>query len=263
MGDTFQRTRITDSTIIVDSLQPGLWTVTAWAKNANGDQIGSGRGAATLVRGQVAPLTIDIKPISGPGSLSISLRWPAGALIAPRIVSSITPVGGAGSDLPFTLAEDRLTASATASLEHGYYSWSLQLYDGTVQVFGLIDAVRIAANFCTTGIVQLTVDTMNRAGTVQLTLTPQMDNPIRITLSGQQERLDAGASMTVTATTDQPVDWYQWYLNGVSISGATSATVTVGAALDPNYYQLSVIAGKGNVLSCATAPFNVITHVHL
>ncbi len=260
-GNTFERLGETGTTVVVNSLYADTWTVVATGKNASGQEVGAGTGTVTLVRGEVVTLAIDVVPEAGAGTLSMTLIWPAGSISSPRVVSSLT-VGGvpSGDPLPFTLSEDGLSATTgTVSLEHGYYGWSLQLYDDQVQVFGAADAVRILASYPTTKRIELTTDTMNRAiGDVQVSVTPKMDNPIGIVLSGAQSSLLAGSTMVVTATPGEGVDWYQWYLNGVAISGASTSSVTVGAGLKAGYYQLTVMVGKGSVLSGATAEFTVV-----
>jgi sugar lactone lactonase YvrE len=201
---------------------------------------------------------VDIQSLASNGSLNICISWPAGTFDDPRLSSTLAPPDGGGFDLPFTVAADGLSATATASLEQGDYVWNLELYDGNVKVFCVTDTVRTFADFSTDASLQLAAGGKNQSGKLQLTFTPRMDSPIGISLAGQLRVLSFGESMTVAATPAQSVDWYQWYLNGNPVSGATSSRVAVGPTLAPDYYRLTVMVGKRNVLSSATAEFDVI-----
>jgi|GEM_PF-3580818 len=83
--------------------------------------------------------------------------------------------------------------------------------------------------------------------------------PVAISFSGVESQLAFGTDMTVTAVTNpSTVDAYQWYLDGALISGATTASVTVGNSLATGDHALTVETTLGGVVTSNSAPFTVI-----
>jgi N-acetylneuraminic acid mutarotase len=85
---------------------------------------------------------------------------------------------------------------------------------------------------------------------------PNLQNPIGITFSGQSAELQTNQQMTVTATTTETVESYQWYLKGSALAGATNPSVTVGN-LAEGHYRLDLFVTKGDVISSETLYFDV------
>ncbi len=97
---------------------------------------------------------------------------------------------------------------------------------------------------------------------VNLSIIPDLQNPITITLEGAVEVLTHDSEMTVTVHTDPPDTeneyLYQWYLNGVSLYGENGLSVTIkGCDLQVGRYRLDVGITAGDILSSESCVFIV------
>ena len=252
-GDAaFELLDVAETVVEQPGLVPGLWTVTAYGKNVDGVTVGMGQVEVTVESGEVAIVEIAVTPLTGNGTLSVNVTWPSGVLGSPTTTASLSPAGGAPETLVFSV--DETSAAYSGLWMNGYYTLAFTLMDAGQPVWGMVEAARIVAGETSHKSYDLVRD-VNRGG---LTITPDMQSPIEITFSGTAETLDLGGSMTVTAATSEPVDSYQWYLQGVLIGGATLAEVTVGEGLGVGIYRLDLMVTKDSTLSSDAIVFEVV-----
>ncbi|HEX3046485.1 MAG TPA: hypothetical protein VHY08_17140 [Bacillota bacterium] len=139
----------------------------------------------------------------------------------------------------------------------GYYVLSVELKDQTIVMWKGIDTVRIVAGQTSNGSFPLTVNP-GQIGDIQLIVNPRLLDPIAIYFDGQQDFLQQGTNMTVTATTNEdPVDAYQWYMNGTLLNYETGASITIGSSLPVGIYHLTLVVIKGDVAGNKTLTFQV------
>ena len=256
---TFSQQNVT-TPLTVNSLVAGSWSITVNGKNSAGTVIGTGTTSVTVVAGQTANASVTVSPLNGNGDLSLSVSWLTGLVAAPSVSGTLTLVGGSASNINFALAGNSLSASydSGSTLAAGYYTLSLVLQDGTTTVWGGIEAVRIVAGNTTTGTFALSSSDINPLAGMIITITPAMNNPITIALSGQQASLSSGTSMTVVATPSSSVSSYQWFLNGAPISGQTASSCSVGSGLSAGNYRLDVVGTQGSILASTHCAFQVV-----
>ena len=77
---------------------------------------------------------------------------------------------------------------------------------------------------------------------MSILITPEMDDPIDVVLTGQEVEILEGDSMTVTASVPTEVGSvvYRWYVNG--ITKGTGETIIIENDLPPGVYRLDVTA---------------------
>lgn len=181
--------------------------------------------------GEVTDAEIVVSPLVGEGILDVAVNWPSGVIETPVVQGWITPAGDLSATADFVYGADGLSAKHTQTLATGYYMISIQLYDSDVLLWGAIEAVRIISGELSKKTFTLVKD-VNRGG-LDLEIITKMDNPIEVTFNGALEFLSSGTNMTVFASTSEPVDSFQWYLDGVLLEGETSPQVNVGETLGP------------------------------
>ena len=87
------------------------------------------------------------------------------------------------------------------------------------------------------------------------TTAPRIDLS-EVSLSGQRDVLYWGDSMTVSAAPSQGMS-FLWRIDGSSVSGATSASVTVGSTLSKGAHQIDLIVTKEGVSKTIGCNFSV------
>lgn len=249
------------SSVTIGALQPGDWSVVVTAKNANDTIVGVGESVVTVVAGQTANTTVGIRPAPGHGTFSLSLSWPDGVVAQPSVAAVLHPTDGDSIPLNIPVDESSSPPSAAgeSTLAAGYYLLSLQLYDGSTLVWGTVEGVRIVSDHVTGGQVAVTLDDMDNiaTGSVNITFDTDLQNPISVTITGQETSLTAGADMNVTAQVDVTPDSIAWYLNGQLFQDQASATLSIGTGLSAGTHRLDAVVRQGDVIGTAGFSFQV------
>lgn len=247
---------VTTSTVWQASLVPGEWAISVNARNKDGVIIGKGHTKAAITAGKITHARATVCPVRGEGTLGLQVIWPQDIIENPIIKAEITPAEGPGQPLPFVLGCGMRSAVFCGSLKSGYYTVSIHLYDGDDLLWGTVEAVRIIAGVKTCKIYVLEKDMFH--GGLMLSVKLDMQNPVDIDFTGAEEWILSGSEMTVTAMTSEPVDIYQWYLDGILLESETGPTVTVGNTLGPGFYMLDLLVEKGPMLSSGGISFEVL-----
>jgi hypothetical protein len=110
---------------------------------------------------------------------------------------------------------------------------------------GAVEVARIVQNEVTSGTFEF-FDINIYGGSITAHITPEMNNPVIITLSGTKDEIYNGETMTVQASTPSETGTmvYMWYLNGSIIQATPSqgSSTCLISGLDPGYYRLDVTA---------------------
>ncbi len=237
---SFQQSTASGQATISD-LAFGLWTITVEALNVEGTVIGQGQGSVTVQAGKTVSLQVSVLPLTGFGNLQLTVSWTAADIQSPAVVAQLLPASGSAIPLTFSVPGSGTATCTKTNIGTGYYTLTVELRDNGVLVMGAMEIARIVKDQTSSGTFDFTQ--INAAtGSIAVNITPLLDNPIAVTLSGQQATLASGAQMTVTATVPAGTGnvAYVWCLNGVS--KATGASFTVGSGLAAGVYRLDVSA---------------------
>jgi hypothetical protein len=256
-GAQFSRST-TDASLTISGLSFGNWTLGVDGKNAGGTVVAHGEAAVKVITGATQAVSIAIAPLTGPGTLSLSVTWPAASVGSPSIESQLIPVQGSATTLAFTSTSAGQASSSTGGIQSGYYTLVIKLLDNGQLVMGAVDVVRIASGATTSGSFSFT-DVNTGTGSISVSITPRMDDPIAVTLSGQASEVATGTPMTVAASLPGGLSnvTLVWYLNGVARATGPSFTVnTVAAPLAAGTYRIDVTAftadgTRGGSATCA------------
>ena len=240
--------KVTGTSATISNLVAGAWSIIVEAYNGDASPtlIGSGTGTVAVTAGKTESLGITVIPLSGNGSLSLTVSWPSGVLSSPTVEASLTPTtGGSAQSLSFTIIADN-SASYSSDFIAGYYTLSLCLKDGGVVVGGKTDTVRIIKGELTTG--SYTFSSVNNPGTisgVSLTITPSLADPYLVSITGGESTIITGTTLNLTATVSnadasEEIE-YAWYVNGVD-QGVSSSSWSCGSSWAIGYYQIDVVA---------------------
>ncbi len=256
-GATFSKT-ISDSSLSLPGLALGAWGISVDGLNAAGTNISHGEASVNVVAGTNQTVNVTMSPIVGPGTLTLTVTWVAGSVDMPSIQSQLIPGTGSPIDLTFTIASAGKATYTSSAVPNGYYTLVIKLLDNGQLVMGAVDVVRIVNAQTTSGTVDFSrVNT--GTGSILVNITPSLNNPVPVTMSGQVAELGVGAATTVTASVAQGTGTvtYVWYLNGVSKTTGPSFTFNTAAApLTPGVYRLDVAAFTSNGLRGGSTTFS-------
>lgn len=159
-----------------------------------------------------------------------------------------------GAKTSLAVGQDMTVTASTVTPAAETYQW---LLNGVVLPGQTGTSVTIGSTLAE-GEYQLTLNATREGVVSSQTVEFYVGQPIGIVFSGVLPELGHDENMTVTASTSRsPVDSYQWYLNGEALAGETRPSITLGSALTPGYYQLTLKASIGRMTESKTADFKV------
>lgn len=255
-----------------DRLEPGEWTVTVHALNADDPAviIAAGSATVTVLSQQKADVNVAVTPVQGQGTLDLRLEWPDGSLLVPDVSAVLTSQAGVAQDISSQFSVDASgapdVATYSGSWDAGYYTLTVSLTDEGSQVWGDMIAVRIIAGEVSSGVYSLSESELNlldRTGALEVNIGADLQNPYTITFSGVQPEIDATQDMTVRAALDpsDPPDAYQWYVNGTLQRNVSGDSITIGPSgiwlADDSSYRLTLVVRRGVTISSQTVAFRV------
>ena len=109
---TFSQTT-SGAPVTVDGLAFGPWSVTVNALNAAGAVIGGGQATVTVHTGQTSTVDITVVPLTGNGTLDLSVSWTASQVENASILASLTPPVGSSTPLSFSVTGNMASYSST------------------------------------------------------------------------------------------------------------------------------------------------------
>jgi hypothetical protein len=247
---SFTVTTIGD-TVYEPSLALGTWTIAVSATNASGTLIGTGAATAQVNNGEMTSVSISVIPISGTGTLSLGIQWPAAQVRVPSITATLTPALGTARVIPFVIT-GATAAYSDPAIGNGYYVLSFALADDGIVVAGAVDAVRIVANQSTE--YTYSIPTVNvTEGSLQTSVNLNLYDPLTVTIAGASTPIVQSGSLSLVASVQDYSGslTYSWYINGAS--DGTGETYVFGANKVFGNYRVDVVAFSADGLRAGSA----------
>ena len=248
--------------LTIPGLRFGDWTVSVEALNADGILIGRCQEVVRIRSGITVTFSAVLRPLEGNGSLDLTVTWPQADTENPVVRGQLVASDGQVLVLEFTISAPGRAVCARGDIAAGYYTLVIQLYDqlasGDQLAMGAVVMARILHEQTTYGAFDFP-EINDPPGDLEVSITPEMADPIAVSLSGQAAEIDEGGSMSVTASVppDSGEVLWAWYLNGASVGAGSS--ITVGASLEPGVYRLDVTVSTsdGSRAGSAACSFRV------
>jgi len=250
-GDNFDMDE-NDLPVFIYGLKAGEWTVTVNAMNADRIIIGQGQVTATVQVSNTSTVIATVVPVDGHGTVDITVLWNVVDVESPSVSGQLVLASGAPIELSFNMVDPGRAESVISSIPTGYHSLSIKLFDNGVAVMGAVEVVRIVADQTTSGLFEF-YDINHPSGDIAISIVPEMNDPIQVTLSGQETSIAEGGTMTVTATVPTGLDnvTYNWHLNGELKE--TVRSYTFGNDLPLGVYRLDVTVFSADELRAGSA----------
>lgn len=239
LGSTFQLNSTTEN-IEVDDLIVGDWNVVVNALNSNSQVIGTASANISIVAAVTNSLQLSVVPVEGTGQLNLEVNWNTGSVQNPTIESELIATDGSPIALNFNLVNQQATYS-NISIATGYYTLVIKLMDNNQLAMGAVEIIRIVNNAETAG----SYNFEGGNGKLDINVTPDMAEPIEITLTGQQISINEGETMSLVASVSEEAGnvTYIWYINGESVAVGNTFNVN---NLSVGLYRLDVTAINAN-----------------
>lgn len=242
-GDVFTEEITPGNMFTKAQLSPGNWDISVNAKNAAGKVIYTGSTKTILKKGGVTPVNITISPLSGTGSLNLSVTWPADKITQPVIDAQLIPTAGDSQPLVFT--DTGLTRTHSSSnIATGYHTLVIKLLDNTELSAGAAEIVRIVKDETTTG-TYVFDNLQEHKGTLKIKIIQDFKNPIPVTLDRNSGTVFGMQKITASVPPSTGNVTYHWYINGnlqPPSADMTNGVFIIPSDLVSGYYRMDVIA---------------------
>ncbi len=239
-GKTF--TRNSDSSSVeIEGLTIGEWTVTAKGLNREGTELVSGTMTFRLTS-TATPQTIVLDTLVGTGTFSFALDWSLCDVADPSLEVYLTGPDMNTDEVPLAVTLNRETKVATVgeSLSAGSYRLRVILKDGVQQVAGLVEALRISNGMQTSASHTFLFNELGPSSLMYF--RDATGTPLRgsLSASGNPENFLDGLQYTYVFSFPDPerVDTdglsIDWYYDGNKVGDTrpldrTGSSITVGA----------------------------------
>lgn len=241
LGASFETTT-TGGVLDIHDLRGGEWRIEVTAVNGDGLEIGYGDATVGVEPGMINEVAVSVRALSGTGTLSLQVSWPAAEVQNASLAATLTGRDGQSQQLQFAANGTGGAAYTNDALDAGYYTLVIQLFDGDNVVAGAVETVRIVQDGHTEG--TFSFDDLNHpTGDVDIAVSPEMDEPLELELTGTAEVLAFGSTKNVSATAENAGSAevvYTWYVNGAHVGDGASQQVGTGLAVGS--YRLDVVA---------------------
>jgi hypothetical protein len=258
-GASFQA-ETTQTSVTVNKLAFGEWSVTVEAVNAGGIIIGSGTQGTTVHTGQNSLVSVTVRPLEGYGTLDLAVNWNAEDTEVPSLDATLVPPAGSALVLGFEVSGGNTGVYRNEMIPTGYYTLIVKLLDNEVSTMGAVEVVRIVKDGTSAGSFDFT-EINKPGGSISVEISPEMGEPLTVSIEGAAAELPQGGSMTVSADVAEDVGnvVYVWYLNGAWVG--TGDTITLGSGLEVdsvNRLDVTAITSDGTRAGDASAEFHVV-----
>lgn len=265
-GKSFGPVYSTESSVTVESLDVGNWTISAKALNAENNELSSGTGTVFIGRGQ-NDMTVTLDTITGSGNLQLNLTWDDDITYLDSLRMDVSLLDTAGTVISTVTRESALNnadgISVLIPLAAGCHVLSVRVYDddGSLDV-GATDAVRIISGTTSVGTMHLKASNPSPAGELSIGFSNNVGVPMSFYIDYSPKVITVGQSVTLVAqhgTLPSNITsfTYQWFVDGVLFSSGTSQNCTIQAAYGLHRYDVIVRSNIEGTMCGASMMLNV------
>ena len=267
-GKSFGPIISAETSISVDAVDVGSWTISAKALNAENNELSSGSGDFFIGRGQ-NNVTVVLDSMTGNGSLQLDLTWDEDITYLDDIRMDISVYDISGNEISSLSRnadiDDSDGITVLIPLIAGCHVVSVRVYDddGSLDV-GATDAVRIIAGTRSTGTLHLQASNPNPTGELTISFDNRVGVPMGFYLDYSPKIIAEGQNVTLIAqhgTLPSSIDTssltYQWYVDGVLFSSGTSSTCGIVALYGLHRYDVIVRSNVAGTMCGASLMLNV------
>ena len=256
---SFHLDSISSTEVVIEELPLGDWEMMVLGFDDQGNLSAEDADTLTIEPGTTSQWNAMLLPLIGPGDIMLTVQWPEeldaepeGKLICPTT----------DDEYPLTYDGTSLFASDIPS---GYYTLQVSLEGPDARIWGNAYSVRILANRTTELTLNVSEESMDLTGLVEMQIASRLFNPLEFTLQGVQQTFSTqGLPMELTIDIplkdDDVTHTSKLYMNGeLTIEGDTDRIMLF--IPEPGLYMVSVLVfaqnDEGTVLRAGHSTFAV------
>jgi hypothetical protein len=234
-GGTFGPASVSAGAYEAQRLAPGSWTVVVEGLNASKVKIALGTATVMVPASGDVAAQVAMKPLDGNGTLSLSVSWAGRSLSSPSVSAILTSATTSEStSLGFTISGT--TAVYAGSFPSGYYELILKLLDGSSQVWGKPDGVRIAKD--ATSSMNYSIDGSSSGGPSDAVLDASSSPVLNLTGTASQS-----VKVSVVNAIGKTLYLVKSNQDASAVDAASTGGSTQSAAPSNDALDLSIAAG--------------------
>ncbi len=222
-GKTFT-VESSNSTLSIDGLAVGQWTIDAVGYNKSGKSVSTGHKTFTLDKDSNS-VTVNLERVYGTGSLSVQFDWD-GIITEPYLAFTLTGPGLDGEEKTKVFSPGSGKTQFTVELddlESGCYLMKVILSNGNTEVAGTVEAVKIVNGEVTSGTVSMVLASDNSGESSEPSVVTPTGNVFSCRFEGTSDEVVSGEEISVflvlDGTFDSSFDYVvRWYLDGNEIA---------------------------------------------
>ncbi len=218
----------TSSSLVLEGLQTGSWSLSAKAYNSKGKVVASGEASAIL-SADSSNVSLPVVRVSGTGKLVLTFKWDE-AVLNPMIRVTLMRPDGTVYAVYDNSYSSYSTTSGTfkqTALQSGFYVLTAELFSGSTRLTGAVEAVQISGSETTEGTISFCSKDDYSSSLSELYIARTGDSPVRGQLSRTPSTLSSGVEQSVYLTltgsslTDRET-CIRWYMDGSLISSGST-----------------------------------------
>lgn len=254
--DVFERTT-ENSSVLIDELATGSWTIYGEGLNADGDVLVTG-STEFYLSASSKTATLTLSDLVGEGTLTLTFTWDPDDLTDPDDVELELTLTDQLDNTPYTLEPTINTTKGTATYSGtwaaGSYVLTAMLNCNETFVGGTAEAVRIADGQDSAAEITFDIDDVVESGV--MSVVNNTGSPVSLTIDGGDY---LSSDYTVTANTDLTFSLsadddslsdfdIKWYLDGTKVDDGEEATfsATIGNHIISAIASSSLIGSTGS-----------------
>lgn len=211
----------TSSSLVLEGLQTGSWSLTAKAYNSKGKVVAGGE-ANTVLSADSSNVSLPVVRVSGTGKLVLTFKWDD-SVLNPMVRVTLTRADGTVYGVYDSSFASYSSTSGTfkqTALQSGFYVLSAELFSGSTRVTGAVEALQISGTETTEGTISFCSKDDYSSSLSELYIARTGDSPVRGQLSRNQTDLASGEEQRVSlvlsgsSLTDSET-YVRWYMDGI------------------------------------------------
>ncbi len=233
-GQSLASVNCSSATLTVNSLLVGDWTFTATAYNAADHALAAGCIEVYIISSGNT-ITLELDEVVGEGDMNLAFSWnPEQVNAQTQFTFTLENQSGEpvlGAHIVTDMSEG--TSAVTQNLPAGFYTFTASLTSGGVKIAGYTESIRVIDGTASSASPILVIGKV--IDNVNMIISDETDGVIIGTISSSQEVPVSGGTLTLTYQASDAAGVpagdivYQWYEDGIPISGAQNSTYTISS----------------------------------